>query len=217
MPPPGTGPPLGRQEIEQLRLWVDTSTFNVRTDRAGAERQTFTEKEAPPVTDEDRRFWAFRKPVKQPLPAVKNQDRVRTPIDAYALAKLEAKGLTFSPDAPQETLLRRAYFDLLGLPPTLAEIDEFLSDTRPDAYERLIDRLLASPHYGERWGRYWLDTAGYTDTAGAWPNAPTTRHRSRSGTHVPARSVLPPATGRHCLPEPGRPWAGRNGGTCRRF
>ena len=173
MPPPGTGPPLDDQEIEQLRLWVDTSTFNVRTDRAGAERQTFTEKEAPPVTDEDRRFWAFRKPVKQPLPAVKNQDRVRTPIDAYALAKLEAKGLTFSPDAPQETLLRRAYFDLLGLPPTLAEIDEFLSDTRPDAYERLIDRLLASPHYGERWGRYWLDAAGYTDTAGQDNDIPT--------------------------------------------
>ena len=152
MPPPGTGPPLSDQEIEQLRLWVDTSTFNVRTDRAGAERKTFTEKEAPPVTDEDRQFWAFRKPVKHPQPSVQSQDRVRTPIDAYALSKLESEGLTFSPDAPKETLLRRAYFDLIGLPPTLAEIDEFLSDTRPTAYERLVDRLLESPHYGERWG-----------------------------------------------------------------
>ncbi len=173
MPPPGTGPPLSEQEIEQLRLWVDTSTFNVRTDRAGAERQTFTEKEAPPVTDEDRKLWAFRKPVSHPLPDVKSQDRVRTPVDAYVLAKLEAKGLSLSPDAPKETLLRRAYFDLLGLPPTLEEIDEFLSDTRPDAYEQLIGRLLKSPHYGERWGRYWLDAAGYTDTAGQDNDIPT--------------------------------------------
>ena len=173
MPPPGTGPPLDDREIEQLRLWVDTSTFNVRTDRAGAERQTFTEKEAPPVTDEDRKLWAFRKPVSHPLPDVKNQDRVRTPVDAYVLAKLEAKGLSLSPDAPKETLLRRAYFDLLGLPPTLEEIDEFLSDTRPDAYEQLIGRLLKSPHYGERWGRYWLDAAGYTDTAGQDNDIPT--------------------------------------------
>ena len=173
MPPPGTGQPLNDQEIEQLRLWVDTSRFDIRPDRAGAEREIFTEKEAPPVTEEDRQFWAFRKPVNHPLPKVGSQDRVRTPIDAYVLAKLESEGLTFSPNAPKETLLRRAYFDLIGLPPTLDEIEEFLSDTGPDAYERLIDRLLDSPHYGERWGRYWLDAAGYTDTTGFDNDLPT--------------------------------------------
>ncbi len=173
MPPPGAGPPLNEQQIEQLRHWVDTSTFDVRADKAGAERVTFTEKEAPPVTDEDRQYWAFRKPVAQPASAVRAKDRVRTPIDAFVLAKLEAKGLTLSPDVPKETLQRRAFFDLIGLPPTLKEMDEFLSDTEPGAYERLIDRLLASPHYGERWGRYWLDAAGYTDTAGQDNDIPT--------------------------------------------
>ena len=173
MPPPGAGPRLGDQEIDQLRLWIDTAKFNIRTDRAGVERVTFTEKEAPPVTDEDRQFWAFRKPVQSPIPAVQQPDRVRNPIDAYVLAKLESEGLTLSPDATKEVLLRRAYYDLIGLPPTIEEADLFLSDSRPDAYERLVDRLLESPHYGERWGRYWLDAAGYIDTSGQDNDIPT--------------------------------------------
>src|SRR5262249_10180712 len=87
----------------------------------------------------------------------------RTAIDAFLLAKLEAKGLTFAPGASKPTLLRRAYLDLVGLPPSPEEVRTFLSDTRTDAYEQLIERLLASPPYGERWGRHWLDVAGYTD------------------------------------------------------
>ena len=173
MPPPGTGPRVDEEELERLRRWVDTSTFAVRADKAGAERETFTEKEAPPITEEDRRYWAFRKPEDHPAPSVPNKQRVRTPIDAFVLARLESEGLGFSSDAPKEVLLRRAYFDLIGLPPSPEEIDAFLSDTEPGAYERLIDRLLDSPHYGERWGRHWLDAAGYTDTSGFDNDIPT--------------------------------------------
>jgi hypothetical protein len=100
------------------------------------------------------------------VPHVRHAERVRTPVDAFLLARLEGKGLTFAADADRTTLLRRACLDLLGLPPAPEEVDAFLADDRPDAYERLLDRLLASPHFGERWGRHWLDVAGYTDTVG---------------------------------------------------
>jgi hypothetical protein len=100
------------------------------------------------------------------VPGVRQRDRVRTPIDAFLLARLEDKRLAFAPDADRVTLLRRACLDLLGLPPAPEEVDAFLADTRPDAYERLLDRLLSSPHFGERWGRHWLDVVGYTDTVG---------------------------------------------------
>src|SRR5262249_48049207 len=113
-----------------------------------------------------RKFWSFRKPIAAPIPKPRASSRIRTPIDAFALAKLEPQGLSFSGDAPKATLMRRAWFDLEGLPPTPEEIRTFMSDTRPEAYERLLDRLLASPHYGERWGRQWLDAAGYVDTTG---------------------------------------------------
>jgi hypothetical protein len=130
-----------------------------------------------PVTAKDRSFWAFQPPRRPPIPPVKDRTRLRTPLDAFILAKLESKGLTFSPDADRLTLLRRVYFDLLGLPPSPAEVDAFLADHRPDAYERLIDRLLASPHYGERWGRHWLDAAGYADTMGTDNDAAIIRVR----------------------------------------
>src|SRR6185503_1075295 len=103
---------------------------------------------------------------------------VRNPVDAFILAKLHEKGLKPSPDADRRTLIRRLSFDLLGLPPTPAEADAFIADARPDAYERLVDRMLASPRYGERWARYWLDVVHYGDTHGydkdkprpnAWP------------------------------------------------
>jgi hypothetical protein len=118
------------------------------------------------ATVDDRNFWSFQKPVRPPTPTVKHLDRVRTPIDVFILAKLENKGLTLAPDADRVTLIRRVYIDLLGLPPSPEEVDAFLSDKNEDAYERLVDRLLASPHYGERWGRHWLDAAGYADTIG---------------------------------------------------
>jgi len=121
------------------------------------------------ITPEDRAYWAFQ-PVHKPEPPKLDDDaRVRTPIDAFVLAKLREQGLNFSPDADRRALIRRATVDLTGLPPTLEEVEAFLADDRDDAYERLIDRLLASPHYGERWGRHWLDVAGYADSDGDGP------------------------------------------------
>jgi hypothetical protein len=118
------------------------------------------------ITPEERGFWSFRPIRRPPVPAVRHPDRVRTPIDAFLLARLEQQGLSFAPDADRPTLIRRAWFDLLGLPPPPEEVDRFVADRAPDAYERLIDRLLASPQYGERWGRHWLDVAGYADSEG---------------------------------------------------
>ncbi|MBM3739635.1 MAG: DUF1553 domain-containing protein [Acidobacteria bacterium] len=166
MPPPGAGQPVTDAELHTLRQWIDTSRFNVRLERPTELRETFTDAEARPVKEADKQAWAFRRPAAGAPPAVKSKARVRTPIDQFLLARLEGKGLGFSPDAPSLTLLRRAYLDLHGLPPTAQEIDAFLADTKPGAWERLIDKLLESPHYGERWARHWLDAAGYVDVAG---------------------------------------------------
>src|SRR5262249_34095200 len=121
-------------------------------------------REDPPINEKDRAWWAFRKPERPPIPSVRRQDRVRTPIDAFLLARLEEKGLDFSPDADRRRVVRRAYLDLIGLPPPPKEVDAFVNDPSPAAYRNLVERLLASPHYGERWGRHWLDAAGYVDT-----------------------------------------------------
>jgi len=120
----------------------------------------------PVLTDEDRAFWSFKPVVKPEVPALENAARVRTPIDAFLLAKLRAQSLDFAPDTDRRTLLRRVTFDLTGLPPTPEEADAFLADTAPDAYEKVVDRLLASAAYGERWARHWLDAAGYADSNG---------------------------------------------------
>ena len=167
MPPPAARqPPVTEAELHTLRQWIDTSRFNVRLEHPVELRESFTEAEARPVSAADRQAWAFRKPVAPPVPSVRNQARARTPIDQFLLARLEAGKLAFSPDAPPLTLLRRAHLDLTGLPPTEEETQRFLADTKPGAWERLVDRLLESPHYGERWGRHWLDAAGYVDVAG---------------------------------------------------
>ena len=120
----------------------------------------------PRFTDAERQFWAFQKPVRPARPAVRNQRWVRSPIDAFVLAKLEAKGLRPAPPADRRTLIRRATFDLTGLPPTPREVEAFVSDKSPRAFEKVVDRLLASPGYGERWGRRWLDIARYADSNG---------------------------------------------------
>ncbi|MBI2928573.1 MAG: DUF1549 domain-containing protein [Verrucomicrobia bacterium] len=120
----------------------------------------------PPARDfaAARRHWAYQ-PIRRPAePKVKNQRQVLSPIDAFVLQKLEAQALTLSPPADRRTLIRRAYYDLIGLPPTFAEIEAFTKDRSPDAFAKVVDRLLASPHYGERWGRHWLDVARYADT-----------------------------------------------------
>ncbi len=158
--PPGKDK-LTSAEKELLRTWIDKG--------AAAQAPAAVQKEEPKdrqVTDEDRKFWAFRSPVRPAVPQVKQAERVRNPIDAFLLAELEKKGLSLAPEAGRLTLLRRAFFDLVGLPPSPQEIDAFLADSSPDAYEKLIDRLLASEHHGERWGRHWLDLAGYADSEG---------------------------------------------------
>ena len=165
MPPPGTGEPLSDEQVRMIRQWIDKGHFADSAVMAPQKERDFTKAEAPPVTEKDRSFWAFQKPVSTAPPKVK-AGRVRTPIDAFVLAKLESKGLSFAPEAPKVTLLRRAYFDLIGLPPTPEEQRAFLQDAKAGAYERLVDRLLESPHYGERWGRHWLDAVGYVDTTG---------------------------------------------------
>jgi hypothetical protein len=117
-------------------------------------------------TEEERSFWAFQ-PIRRPEPPrFGAEDRVRTPVDAFLLARLREHGLGFAPDADRLTLLRRVAADLTGLPPDEDEAERFLADPAPDAYERLVDRLLTSPRYGERWARHWLDVAGYADSEG---------------------------------------------------
>ena len=118
------------------------------------------------VAEARRTHWSFRPVSSVTLPVVRDAAWSANAIDRFVLAKLEAAGLTPSPDADRITLLRRATFDLTGLPPTPEEIDAFGSDHAPDAWEKVVDRLLASPSYGERWGRHWLDVARYADTKG---------------------------------------------------
>src|SRR2546421_7297886 len=110
--------------------------------------------------------WAFAPPVRPPVPEVKNTGWVRNPVDAFVAAERERRGLTPRPEAPRHVLLRRVYLDLVGLPPTREELHAFLADTSPDAYEKVVDRLLASPRYSERWGRHWMDVWRYSDWAG---------------------------------------------------
>ena len=146
-------------ELKLIEQWI---TQGAKTARPEPE----TLSDADLITEEERSFWSFQ-PVRRPtVPAVKNADQVRTAIDAFVLRKLEAGGFSLSPDADRLALLRRVSFDLLGLPPTPEMVREFVEDESPDAYERLVDRLLALPDYGDRWGRHWLDVAGYADSEG---------------------------------------------------
>jgi hypothetical protein len=117
-------------------------------------------------TDEERNFWAFQPVKRAALPVLQNSESLSSPVDHFLLEKLEQEGLSFSPAADRRTLIRRVSFDLTGLPPTPAQIAEFFHDQAPDAVARLVDRLQASPAFGERWGRHWLDVAGYADSDG---------------------------------------------------
>jgi hypothetical protein len=156
--PPGNALKPTKAHLATLRNWLNTGAA------AKYEGGPLTRREAPPLKPKDRAWWAFRKPARPAVPSVRAQDRVRTPIDAFLLQRLEENGLSFSPDADRILLVRRVYQDLIGLPPSPQEVDAFLNDSSPDAYEKLVEQLLASPHYGERWGRHWLDAAGYVDT-----------------------------------------------------
>jgi uncharacterized protein DUF1553/uncharacterized protein DUF1549/cytochrome c len=156
--PPETSRPT-EAHLATLRAWIDAG--------AAAENQggPVSKADLPPLTTADRSHWAFQTPVRPPVPRVVNNS-VHTPVDAFLLKKLAERRLSFSPPADRATLIRRASVDLVGLPPTPQQVDEFLRDPAPAAFDRLVERLLASPHYGERVGRHWLDAAGYVDTRG---------------------------------------------------
>ena len=153
MPPDGK---LADKQIAILEHWVEIGAPWPANDVTPADQRA----------EAQRAHWAFQ-PVRLPaVPSVKDAAWVKNPIDAFVLAKLESRGLKPSPPADRRTLIRRVSYDLTGLPPTPAEVEAFVGDADPEAYAKLIDRLLASPQYGEHWARHWLDVARYSDTKG---------------------------------------------------
>jgi mono/diheme cytochrome c family protein len=150
--------PLPEAQVRLLSAWIDQGAKGPANEKAD--------------DGSGRNHWAFQPPIQSAPPVVKSTRWVHNPIDRFILTRLEKQRISPAPAADRPTLIRRLYLDLLGLPPTIADVDAFLADDRPDAYERLVDRLLASPHYGERWGRHWLDLARYADTHGFTIDAP---------------------------------------------
>jgi mono/diheme cytochrome c family protein len=172
MPP---GKKLSDADIETLRRWIEAGASfdgfenfenvvaNPSNPKPGDELAKLDER---PITSEERRFWAFQPPRRPIPPRVTRPGWAKNPIDAFLLAAMTAKGLKPAPKADRRTLIRRAYLDLTGLPPTPEEVEAFVNDKAPGAYEKLVDRLLTDAHYGERWARHWLDLARYADSGG---------------------------------------------------
>ncbi|MEN9661934.1 MAG: hypothetical protein RL324_883 [Verrucomicrobiota bacterium] len=159
---------LTDQQIADLTEWVRRGAPDPRDNAAKGS--------SPAYGGVGRQHWSFQ-PLKKPeVPAVKNATWVQSPVDNFILEKLEAAGIAPNPAADKRTLLRRVTFDLIGLPPSEAEVQAFLADKSPAAFAKVVDRLLASPQYGERWGRYWLDVARYADTKGDPPNRNDARY-----------------------------------------
>ena len=161
MPPPDHGGMLTTQQIADLTEWVRRGAPDPRVPAMTAGGKAYG--------GAGKAHWAFQAVVKPAVPAVADHSWGQSPVDDFILARLEAEGLHPNPTADKRTLLRRVTFDLIGLPPTEAEIQAFIADTSPGAYAKVVDRLLASPHYGERWARYWLDVTRYSDTKGDAP------------------------------------------------
>ena len=147
---PMAGTPLNPRQINLIRRWIDLGANWPEVEQNIALKK----------------HWAYEKPVRPQLPFVRNKNWVRNPIDSFILARLEKENLPPSAEADRVTLLRRVYLDLIGLPPSPQEIDDFLADRSPGAYEKVVDRLLINPHFGERWARPWLDLARYADSHG---------------------------------------------------
>jgi hypothetical protein len=167
MPPKGEK--LKDEEIESLVQWVKIGAPDPRVNKKSA-----VDKKLTGLTETARSHWAYQ-PLKRFTPPreTSNANWCATPVDHFILAELDKHSLKPAPSATKEALIRRAYYDLTGLPPTPREVQDFVTDTSPQAFEKVVDRLLASPHYGERWGRHWLDTARYSDTTGGEKNAVT--------------------------------------------
>ena len=166
MPPKKEGGKLADEKIELVRAWIAMGAPDPRD--GGGKRLTG-------LTPEARAHWAYQPVQAPPVPEVKDP-WIRNEIDAFVLARLRASGMKPNPPADKEVLLRRVSYDLIGLPPTTDEIAAFVADTAPTAFATVVDRLLASPHYGERWGRHWLDSARYSDTIGLKSNGAKFRY-----------------------------------------
>ena len=149
--PPSSG------EVELLRQWIAMGAAPPPEESGPSIAH---------VTDADRAFWSFQKPRRPSVPEVGSVELVQNPIDSFLLPALERNRLTYAPEATRTTLVRRVYLDLIGLLPTPEQVEAFLEDQRPDAFEQLVDKLLDSEHYGERWAQVWLDLAGYADSEG---------------------------------------------------
>ncbi len=159
--------PMEPREIALLTKWIEL----------GAPVGETPKPKPYPIKKTDREFWAFQKPQRPAVPAIESRNsKIENPIDAFIEQRLQRAGLTLAPRANRQVLIRRATYDLTGLPPTPEEVRAFVADKAPDAYTRLIDGLLASPRYGERWGRYWLDLAGYSDSDGGQNSDPIREH-----------------------------------------
>lgn len=160
MPPDGK---LSNAQLNDLVSWVRMGAPDPRTNRPATDVVSYG--------GQGKEHWSFKPVTKPTPPMVKNTAWVKNDIDRFVLAKLEASGMTANETADKRTLIRRAYYDLVGLPPTPEQVSAFLADNSPNAFEKVVDALLASPHYGERWGRHWLDVARYSDTKGQFTRA----------------------------------------------
>ncbi len=168
-------PPNDRQletdQIHDLEAWVKMGAPDPRTGSDDGQHKYVVD------MDKARKHWSYQPIASPPVPEPEDAEHwARTPVDKFILATLQTKGLTPSPQTDKVTLIRRATFDLIGLPPSPKEVDDFVDDNSPDAFARVVDRLLASPHYGERWGRHWLDLAHFADTQGATGGARDERY-----------------------------------------
>ena len=162
---PMRGAPLSAGDVATLKRWIDEGAhWDTAVAAAPSSASAVAAIEERPISDAERSYWAFQPPRQAPLPDV--GPAISHPVDRFLEQERRSRGLVAAPAADRRTLARRAYLDLLGLPPSPAEVDAFVADARPDAWERLIDTLLASPHYGERYGRHWLDVVRYADSGG---------------------------------------------------
>ena len=167
---PAGGQKLPEESLDVIERWIESgaslAAVPAASATAAATAAELAKLEERPITDAERKYWAFTNPTRHQVPAVTNAAWSRNPIDAFLFSAMKARGLTPAAPADKRALVRRAYLDVLGLPPTPAEIDTFVTDRTPEAWPRLVDRLLASPHYGERWARHWMDLARYADSGG---------------------------------------------------
>ena len=162
--------PLPESDRDVIKRWIESGASLAAVPEAvgpvNPDAAILARREERPITDEERSYWAFKVPVRAAVPKVSRAGWTTNPIDAFLLSSMTAKGLTPVPAADKRTLIRRLYLDVLGLPPSPEEIDAFVKDAGADAWPRLVDRVLASPHYGERWARHWMDLVRYADSAG---------------------------------------------------